>query len=367
MKKIAFVFGTRPEAIKMIPIIKEIEKHPNMEAIVINTGQHKEMIDNILEMFDINVSYNLNIMFHGQTVTSITTSILNKLDEIFNENQFDVVLVHGDTTTALAAALSTFYHQIKIGHVEAGLRSYNLLSPFPEEANRQLIDRISDFYFCPTVSSKENLLNEGIDANKLFVVGNSSIDMLNYTVKKEWNDQLVKHINKKIILLTTHRRENLNDNMDNIFAAINQLLAKRDDIHVIFPIHKNPVIREKAKIITNKENIDIIEPLEVIDFHNIINESHIILTDSGGIQEEAPYLGKPVLVLRENTERPEGVEAGCLKLIGTNSQDIIDNINLLLDNEEEYNKMAKSINPYGDGLTSVKIVNILEKELNGNN
>ncbi len=363
---LCFVFGTRPEAIKMIPIIKEAEKTEGVNVINIISGQHREMLDPILENFEINVDYDLNIMHEGQTLTSITERIITGLDEIFNNVDIDVVLVHGDTTTALASAISAFYHQLPIGHVEAGLITNDIYSPYPEEANRQIIDILTDYYFCPTEVSKDNLLREGKSEDKIFVVGNSSIDMLKHTLEKEYNHELIAGLeDKRIILLTTHRRENLGENMQNIFEAVNEICKRYEDIVFIFPIHKNPKIRELApNILDNDKQIRIIEPLDVIDFHHIINKSELILTDSGGIQEEAPHLGRPVLVLRDATERPEGVRAGCLKLVGTNKEDILNNVINLLDNKEEYNKMSNASNPYGDGTTSKQIVQILIEGIN---
>jgi len=364
MIKVMTIFGTRPEAIKMAPLVKELEKRKEIECIVCVTAQHREMLDQVLNIFAIKPKYDLNIMKTGQTLTEITARVLTGLDEIIKKEQPNIILVHGDTTTTFAGALAAFYNQVDIGHVEAGLRTWDKYSPFPEEANRQMVDRITDMYFAPTKVSSGNLLKEDISKEKIYITGNTAIDAMKYTVSNDYNHELFDWIkDDKLILLTAHRRENLGEPMYNIFRAIKRIVEENKNIKVIYPIHMNPKIREIANSVIGREDrIKIIEPLEVIDFHNFINKSYLILTDSGGIQEEAPSLGKPVLVLRNTTERPEGIEAGTLKLVGTDEEVIYNETMILLNNKEEYNKMSKASNPYGDGLASEKIVNaILEK------
>lgn len=358
MIKVMSVFGTRPEAIKMAPLVIELNKRDNIQSIVCVTGQHREMLDQVLNIFKIKPDYDLAIMEHGQTLFGITTKILNGLDEVIKKEKPNIILVHGDTTTSFSAALSAFYNQIAVGHVEAGLRTYNKYSPYPEEMNRQMISRISDLNFAPTINSKENLLKEGILEDTISVTGNTAIDALNYTIEENYKSEVDEFIgNDRMILLTAHRRENMGTPMENIFKAVRKIVEEYSDVKVVYPIHLNPTIREMAsKIFNGCDKIKLIEPLEVIDFHNIINKSYLILTDSGGIQEEAPSLGKPVLVLRDTTERPEGVTAGTLKLVGTNELEIYEATKLLLDNKEEYEKMSKASNPYGDGKTAKRIV-----------
>ena len=361
MKKIMLVFGTRPEAIKMCPLVNELKKHSELETIVCVTGQHREMLDQVLQAFDVVPDYDLSIMQKKQTLFDVTTNILNKLKPILEEVKPDVVLVHGDTSTTFATALACFYLQISIGHVEAGLRTYDIYSPYPEEFNRQAVGIISKYNFAPTEMSKQNLLNEGKKEKNIFVVGNTAIDALKTTVKKDYkHSELEWAKGSKLIMLTAHRRENLGEPMYHMFRAIRRIVDEHKDVKVIYPIHMNPIVRDAANAeLGNCDRIHIIEPLEVIDFHNFLDRSYLILTDSGGIQEEAPSLGKPVLVMRDTTERPEGVKAGTLKLVGTNEQTIYENFKLLLEDENEYKKMSHASNPYGDGNTSKKIVDIL--------
>ena len=364
MIKVMTIFGTRPEAIKMAPLVKELEKREEIESIVCVTAQHREMLDQVLEVFDIKPDYDLNIMKQGQTLADITTRALVGLEEVIKKEQPNIVLVHGDTTTTFAGALAAYYNQIDIGHVEAGLRTWNKYSPFPEEMNRQMVDRVTDMFFAPTEVSKNNLLNEGIEENKIYVTGNTAIDAMKTTVKEDYNNEVLDWVgDNRMILLTAHRRENLGDPMRNIFKGIKRIVDEYKDVKVVYPIHMNPKVREVAyEVFGDLDRIKLIEPLEVIDFHNFQNKSYIILTDSGGIQEEAPSLGKPVLVLRDTTERPEGIEAGTLKLVGTNEEVIYNETKKLLEDKEEYNKMSKASNPYGDGFASERIVDaIIEK------
>lgn len=365
MKKIMTIFGTRPEAIKMCPLVLELKKNKNFEVKVCVTGQHKEMLDQVLTEFGIIPDYNLNIMKTNQTLAEITSSILLELDLVLEQYKPDLVLVHGDTTTTYASALSCFYKGIKIGHVEAGLRTWNIYSPFPEEFNRKSVSIVSDFHFAPTESSKKNLLGEGINNERIFVTGNTVIDALKTTVKEDYSSEDIKWASdSKIILLTAHRRENWGKPLKNIFSAVNEITKEFDDVKVIYPMHLNPKVRELAlEVLGKNEKVRLIDPLEVFDFHNYINKSYLIITDSGGIQEEAPSLGKPVLVVRDTTERPEGIEAGTLKLIGTNKSRVIEEIRKLLNNNEEYEKMAKANNPYGDGNASKRISEILGEKL----
>lgn len=361
MKKIMLVFGTRPEAIKMCPLVNELKCNPNFETIVCVTGQHREMLQQVLDVFKVKPDYDLNIMKEGQTLYSITTSILEKMKPILEKENPNIVLVHGDTSTTFAASLAAFYSGIKVGHVEAGLRTYDLHSPFPEEYNRQAVSIVSDFNFAPTEQAKENLLKEGRCAEKIFVTGNTAIDALKTTVSEEYHHELFDWIgNSRLIMLTAHRRENLGIPMENMFKAIKRVLQENADVKVIYPIHKNPIVREIAnRILGNESRIKLIEPLEVIDFHNFLKKSYFILTDSGGIQEEAPSLGKPVLVMRDTTERPEGVLAGTLKLVGTEEETIYKEFSSLLNDELAYAKMSKASNPYGNGTASQQIAKIL--------
>lgn len=359
------VFGTRPEAIKMCPVIKELQKHRDFKTVVCVTGQHREMLQQVLDIFDIRPDYNLDIMQAQQTLFSITTSILTKLQPILEQEKPDIVLVHGDTTTTFATSLAAFYLGIKVGHVEAGLRTYNIKSPFPEEFNRQAVSIISDFNFAPTENSKLNLLKEGKKEETVFITGNTAIDALKTTIQADYDHPLFEWVGEsRLIVLTAHRRENLGEPMSNMFRAIKRVLNEHNDVKVVYPIHKNPVVRETAQKVFGDDNrIKLIEPLEVVDFHNLLNKSYLILTDSGGIQEEAPSLGKPVLVMRDTTERPEGVAAGTLKLVGTTEDAIYEEFTRLLTNQEAYNGMSQASNPYGDGDASQKIVQILKTYL----
>ena len=359
--KVMSVFGTRPEAIKMAPLVKELDSRVEIESIVCVTAQHREMLDQVLEVFDIKPNYDLNVMKQGQTLSEITSRVLMGLEEVIKKEKPNIILVHGDTTTTFAGALAAFYNGVDIGHVEAGLRTWNKYSPFPEEMNRQMVDRMSDMYFAPTEVSKNNLLSENISEDKIYVTGNTAIDAMKTTVKDNYNNEIFDWAGEdKLILLTAHRRENLGEPMRNIFKAVRRIVNEYPDIKVIYPVHLNPKVREVANEVFNgMDRVRLIEPLEVFDFHNFINKSYIILTDSGGIQEEAPSLGKPVLVLRDTTERPEGIDAGTLKLVGTSEEVIYNETKKLLDDKEEYNKMSKASNPYGDGFASKYIVDAI--------
>lgn len=361
MKKIMVVFGTRPEAIKMAPVIKELYKRDGVDTIVCVTGQHREMLNQVLEIFDIKPDYNLEIMKESQTLGYITSTILMKLDEIIKIEKPDIVVVHGDTTTTFAASLSAFYNKVEIAHVEAGLRTYNKYSPYPEEVNRQMVGIISDYNFAPTKLAYDNLIKEGKNIKNIYITGNTAIDVLKYTIKPDFENEYIKWLdNSKLILLTAHRRENIGVPLERIFEAVKEIVDKYQDVKVIYPVHKNPVLIETAKkVFGNMERIKLIEPLDVVTFHNLISKSHIILTDSGGIQEEAPALNIPVVVLRDSTERQEGVEAGTLLLAGTDKEKIVQKVCSLMERKDEYERVAKSINPYGDGTASSKIVDIL--------
>ena len=360
--KVMSIFGTRPEAIKMAPLVKELESRNEIESIVCVTAQHREMLDQVLETFKIKPDYDLNIMKQGQTLGDVTTRALNGLEGVIKEVKPDIVLVHGDTTTTFAGALAAFYNQVAIGHVEAGLRTNDKYSPFPEEMNRQMVDCMTDMYFAPTNLSKENLLKENKDENKIYVTGNTAIDAMSTTVDDDYTHPELEWIksDEKMILLTAHRRENLGDPMRHIFKAIRRIVDEFPDVKVIYPIHMNPKVREVAnEVFVGCDKVKLIEPLEVFDFHNFQNKSYIILTDSGGIQEEAPSLGKPVLVLRDTTERPEGIAAGTLKLVGTDEETIYNETKKLLTDEKEYEKMSHASNPYGDGHASERIVDAI--------
>ena len=365
--KIMSVFGTRPEAIKMAPLVKELEKRSNIKSIVCLTAQHRDMLDQVIEIFKIKPDYDLNIMKPNQTLSGITTEVITGIDDIIKKEKPDVILVHGDTTTAMAAALAAMNNQVRVGHVEAGLRTYDKNSPFPEEMNRQIIDRIADFLFAPTEESKQNLLDSIININqKITVTGNTAIDALKSTVLKDYTDENLEWAKgSRLILLTAHRRENIGKPMEQIFTAINQITEKFPDVKVIYPVHLNPKVREIAK---NKfainDKVRLIEPLDVLEFHNYMEKAYLIMSDSGGVQEEAPSLGKPVLVLRDTTERPEGIKAGTLKLVGVETENIYNQCSELLTNKESYEKMAQAKNPYGDGFASKYIVDELEKEFN---
>src|SRR5690606_16224148 len=365
MKKIMVVFGTRPEAIKMCPLVKELKSRENFETIVCVTGQHREMLDQVLEAFHVTPDYDLSIMKSKQTLFDVTINILERMRAVLEEVKPDVVLVHGDTSTTFVTALACFYLQIPVGHVEAGLRTYNIYSPYPEEFNRQAVGIVAKYNFAPTEMSKENLLKEGKDNSTIYVTGNTAIDALQTTVKDDYfHDQLDWVGDSRLIMITAHRRENLGEPMKNMFRAIKRIIDEHPDIKAIYPIHMNPVVREAAnKILGNSDRVRIIEPLEVLDFHNFLAQSYMILTDSGGIQEEAPSLAKPVLVMRDTTERPEGIAAGTLKLVGTEEETIYKTFKQLLEDEEEYVKMSKASNPYGDGFASKRIADVLEKYL----
>lgn len=362
MKKVMVVFGTRPEAIKMCPLVKELKTREKINTVVCVTGQHREMLDQVLTAFDVVPDYDLSIMKTKQTLFDVTTNILDKMKAVLEEVKPDVVLVHGDTSTTFVTALTCFYLQIPVGHVEAGLRTYNIYSPYPEEFNRQAVGIVSSYNFAPTEMSKENLVKEGKSLETIHVTGNTAIDALKTTVRDDYNH---KHLDwasdSRLIMITAHRRENLGEPMRNMFRAIKRIIDEKQDIKAIYPIHMNPVVREAAQeILGDTDRIKIIEPLEVLDFHNFLSRSDLILTDSGGIQEEAPSLGKPVLVMRDTTERPEGIAAGTLKLVGTNEEVIYKTFKQLLEDQNEYDKMSKASNPYGDGFASKRIADILE-------
>lgn len=365
MKKIMVVFGTRPEAIKMCPLVQELKNNKNLQTVVCVSGQHKEMLAQVLEVFDIVPEYDMAIMKNGQTLFDVTNAILTHIKTILEIEHPDLVLVHGDTTTAFVTALAAFYMQIKVAHVEAGLRTYNLQAPFPEEFNRQAIDIVSEFYFAPTSMAKENLVKEGKDIDKIYVTGNTAIDAMKTTIRESYrHEQLDWAKDSRLIMLTAHRRENLGIPMEHMFLAIRRIVEEFEDVKVLYPIHFNPIVRKAAnKIFSNTDRVRIIEPLDVIDFHNFMKAAFLILTDSGGIQEEAPSLGKPVLVMRDTTERPEGIAAGTLKLVGTSEQTIYENFRSLLTDEELYNAMSHAANPYGDGTASMQIVKIIEEKL----
>lgn len=365
MKKVLSIFGTRPEAIKMAPVIKELESRKEIKSVVCVTAQHRDMLDQVLEIFDIKPDYDLNIMKPRQTLTHITAEVLIGIEEVIKKEKPDLVLVHGDTTTSMAGALAAFYQQVKIGHVEAGLRTYDKYSPFPEEMNRQIIDRMADYLFAPTEANKSNLeegvLNEG---QKIIVTGNTVIDALKNTVSSDYsNEDLNWAKGSRLILVTAHRRENLGQPMRNIFTAIKRIVDDNADVKVIYPVHLNPVVQDLAnEILGDNERVRLIKPLDVLDFHNFMERAYLIMSDSGGVQEEAPSLGKPVLVLRDTTERPEGVEAGTLKLVGTEEDDVYNAAKQLLDDNDKYAEMAEAKNPYGDGFASKYIVDFILKE-----
>ena len=362
MKRILLVFGTRPEAIKICPLVKEFKKYPSVfDTKVLVTGQHRQMLDQVLKVFDIVPDYDLSIMKDNQTLFDITTNVLNGCKEVFEKEKPDIVLVHGDTTTSFAAGLAAFYLQIKVGHVEAGLRTYNIYSPYPEEFNRQTVDIFSDYMFAPTELSKQNLVKEGKDPNKIYVTGNTVIDAMRHTVKDNYSHpELDWARDSRLILITAHRRENLGEPMHNMFKAIKRVLLEHPDCKAIYPIHMNPVVRKAAQEeLSGLDRIHIIEPLDVVDMHNFEARCHLCLTDSGGIQEECPSYGKPVLVMRDTTERPEGITAGTLKLVGTNEETIYQEFTKLLDSKEKYDKMAHAVNPYGDGHACERIIDVL--------
>lgn len=359
------VFGTRPEAIKMCPVVNELKKRKNIKTVVCITGQHRQMLDQVLEVFNVKPDYDLSIMKDKQTLFDITINILDKIRDVLKEVEPDVVLVHGDTSTTFVTALACFYMQIPVGHVEAGLRTYNIYSPYPEEFNREAVSIISQFNFAPTELSKQNLIREGKKTESIYVTGNTAIDALKTTVRTDYkNPELDWCADSRMILITAHRRENLGEPMKHMFKAIRRVMDEHSDVKAVYPIHMNPVVREIANsILGDDDRIHIIEPLDVLDFHNFMEHSYLILTDSGGIQEEAPSLGKPVLVMRDTTERPEGIDAGTLKLVGTNEGIIYNEFTKLLTDKNAYNKMSKASNPYGDGHASERIADILEGSL----
>ncbi len=363
MKKVMLVFGTRPEAIKMCPLVNELKKRKDAKTIVCVTGQHREMLTQVLNAFSVVPDYDLSVMKEKQTLFDITVSILEKIKAVLEEVKPDVVLVHGDTSTTFVTALACFYMQIPVGHVEAGLRTYNIYSPYPEEFNRQAVGIVAKYHFAPTEISKENLLKEGKKVEDIYVTGNTAIDALQTTVREDYtHPELEWAKDSKLILITAHRRENLGEPMQHMFRAIRRIMDEHPDLKAIYPIHMNPVVRQTAnEILGNDDRIHIIEPLDVLDFHNFMSRSHLILTDSGGIQEEAPSLGKPVLVMRDTTERPEGIAAGTLKLVGTTEETIYSTFKSLLEDKALYDQMSKASNPYGDGRACSRIADILLK------
>lgn len=364
--KVMTVFGTRPEAIKMAPLVLELERQSDrFESIVTVTAQHRQMLDQVLNIFGIEPDYDLNVMKDRQTLAQITANVLVGLEEVMKEAKPDIVLVHGDTTTTFAAGISAFYNQIKVGHVEAGLRTWNKYSPFPEEMNRQVTDVLSDLYFAPTSQSKENLLMENHSIENIYITGNTAIDALNETVKEDYQHEILDIVSKdrKLILMTMHRRENQGKPMERVFKAVRKVVDLHEDIEIVYPVHLNPVVQKSAeKELGAHERIHLIEPLDVIDFHNIAARSYMIMSDSGGVQEEAPSLGVPVLVLRDTTERPEGVEAGTLKLVGTETEAVTSSMLELLEDEVAYKKMSETKNPYGDGFASKRILDAIAYE-----
>lgn len=362
MKTVMVVFGTRPEAIKMCPVVNELKKRKGIKTVVCVTGQHRQMLDQVLKVFSISPDYDLSIMRERQSLFDVTTNIMTKIKEVLELAKPDIVLVHGDTTTTFVTALACFYLKIPVGHVEAGLRTYDIFSPYPEEFNRQAVSIIAAYNFAPTNLSKENLLKEGRREDSIYVTGNTAIDALKTTIKSDYiNEHLEWAKDSRLIMITAHRRENLGEPMKHMFRAIRKVMEEHEDLKAIYPIHMNPVVREMAdKELAGCDRIRIIEPLDVIDFHNFLNKSYLVLTDSGGIQEEAPSLGKPVLVMRDTTERPEGITAGTLKLVGTDEKTIYQSFSKLLSDKEVYEKMSQASNPYGDGHASERIADILE-------
>ncbi|KMT59823.1 UDP-N-acetylglucosamine 2-epimerase [Listeria fleischmannii 1991] len=366
--KVMSVFGTRPEAIKMAPLVLALENEPEkFESTVVITAQHREMLDQVLEIFKVKPDVDLNIMQAGQTLSDITSRVLSGLVEVIREHKPDIVLVHGDTTTSFAAALAAFYEQTAIGHVEAGLRTWNKYSPFPEEMNRQLTGVMADLHFSPTETSKENLLRENKVEETIFVTGNTAIDALKTTVQDNYSHPILDNLgDNRLILMTAHRRENLGAPMQGMFEGVRQIVEEREDVELVYPMHKNPAVREKAmSILGGHDRIHLIEPLDAIDFHNFLKKAYLVFTDSGGVQEEAPGMGVPVLVLRDTTERPEGVEAGTLKLIGTAKESLIKEALILLDSKSEHDKMSQAANPYGDGEASRRILEAISYHFNG--
>ena len=365
MKTVMLVFGTRPEAIKMCPLVNELKSRKNLNTVVCVTGQHRQMLDQVLQAFHVVPEYDLSVMKERQTLFDITTNILNRIKAVLEEVKPDIVLVHGDTSTTFVTALACFYLQIPVGHVEAGLRTYNIYSPYPEEFNRQAVGIVAKYHFAPTELSKGNLIREGKHEKSIFVTGNTAIDALKTTVREDYfHPELEWAQGSRLIVITAHRRENLGQPMHNMFRAIRRIMDENPDVKAIYPIHMNPEVRKAAdEELGGCDRIHIIEPLEVLDFHNFLAHSYLILTDSGGIQEEAPSLGKPVLVMRDTTERPEGIEAGTLKLVGTDEDVIYRNFKQLLEDKETYDAMAHASNPYGDGFASMRIADVLEQDL----
>lgn len=359
--KVMSIFGTRPEATKMAPIIKELEKHEEIQSIVTVTAQHRQMLDQVLELFSITPDYDLNIMKQGQTLTGITTSAIIGLEGVIKESNPDIILVHGDTTTTFSASIAGFYNNTKVGHVEAGLRTYNKREPFPEEMNRVLTGHIADVHFAPTKTAKSNLLKENITEN-IFVTGNTSVDLIDYTVKEDYKytEDVLNHIeieNKRLIVMTAHRRENLGEPLENICNAVLDIVNENEDVVVIYLVHYNPIVQNTAKeILGNHDRVHLVNPIDLFDMHNLMSRAYLVLTDSGGLQEEVPSLKKPVVVLRNVTERPEGLEAGTLVLAGTEKDSIKTHVNILLNDKDVYNKMTNAKNPFGDGLASKRIV-----------
>lgn len=364
MKKIMIIIGTRPEAIKMCPVVLELKKRKTVRTVVCVTGQHREMLDMVLSVFGVIPDYDLNIMKERQSLTHITESILVGLEDVLQKEEPDMVLVHGDTTTSFAAALACFYMKIKVSHVEAGLRTNDMASPYPEEFNRQAVDLVSEYYFAPTEKAKMNLLKENKDKRRIYVTGNTVIDALKTTIVQNYEHEELKWAKgSKLLLLTAHRRENIGRNMESVFRAVCRITGEYKDVKVLYPVHMNPQINNLIEqYLKDNPQIHIVKPMEVVDFHNIMAASYMVVTDSGGIQEEAPSLGIPVLVTRTTTERPEGLEAGTLKLVGVKEEMVYKEIKLLLDDREEYEKMSRSVNPYGDGMASKRIVDVIEKE-----
>lgn len=368
--KVLVIFGTRPEAVKMAPIVKALKSDKqNFESKICVTAQHRDMLDQVLRIFEIEPDYDLNIFKSGQTLTGITCRALTGLETVIEQFKPDLILVQGDTTTVFSGALAAFYHQVKIGHVEAGLRSGNLYSPFPEEANRKLTGVLTDFHFAPTETSRANLLKEGYENSKIYITGNTSIDALKWVIDPNYlfEDEILNNIdfnNKKVVLLTSHRRENIGEPMENIFSAVKETVVENSDVEVIYPMHLNPKVREIAnRILGNMERVHLIEPLDYLPFTNLMAKCYAVVTDSGGVQEEAPSLGKPVLVVRKETERPEGIEAGTAKLAGVDKQNIYTELNNLINNQAEYKKMANAVNPYGDGKAAEYIVDAIRKNM----
>ncbi|MFD3158257.1 non-hydrolyzing UDP-N-acetylglucosamine 2-epimerase [Haloimpatiens sp. FM7330] len=368
--KIISIFGTRPEAIKMAPLVKKLQENENIQSIVCVTAQHREMLDQVLKLFNITPKYDLNIMKTKQSLTGITTRVLEGLEEVFQKEKPDMILVHGDTTTTFAGALGAFYQKIKIGHVEAGLRTFDKYFPYPEEMNRKLTGTMTDLHFAPTKGSKKNLLNEGINENDIFVTGNTVIDAMKYTVKDKYifqNEELnnIDYKNKKVIMVTAHRRENWGQGIENICKALKNIVEQNKDVELVYLVHLNPIVKDVVKKnLGNVERVHLLPPLDTEQTHNLMNKSFMVMTDSGGLQEEAPHLGKPVLVLRNVTERPEAIEAGTVKLVGTDIDNIVDNANNILNDCEIYNKVSKAINPYGDGNACERIVNAILQYFN---